>query len=698
MKTRTHYRVCVLIILLIASSPISVTRSANEEGIRGTYIYDRAEVIEDAWRDRIHNHLLRLDENTTAEIVIFTLSSLTGHGIKDRQGSEITDIELLAYHIFNKLPLEMPTKTGTGIGKEGKDNGLLILVTGFADDDIQGKIETGIGMEAVLPDLKLYQIVQDCELVPRLEGGEVGEAIYDFVKAVSEIIYEDFVQTQPEDTESETDPTTGRSGFLVIIGAVLLLLACLIGVFYIIPGLNKILRQWAEKKRRIAEVKKAIIDHEDDDEEIKKEIDRLKKKTSDYPEWARLEAEDKILTIEHRTQLVMAWTQSAKESIEVEEDVDSAEKEIQEVEYEKRQIVQLITFVDSTLPKKIAEYREGAPKKLNLAENKQKEVEKLVTELQHRGYKVGPQIVSIKNIGRDIAHLDGLLKGDDVNHRDVFENAESAYEKAVGIERSIRSRLMKQKEVNSSVETLTRSIDRARKGVPKAKSEIERMYTKHPKKVLETESRNILKVPGIISSVERLLSEAVKLNSMELQQFEKAAEKVYQARMEINSAQQFVDAVFEKREELHRAKNDAPGLLDVANSFVPHALETVRHSDVSQSTERIAEEAESNLSRAKRMYDRSHSGTTVFMDWLMIVALLTAAISLSKKAVDKAEDEIYQARRRRESEEKRRREEEEERYWSSRRSSYERSSPSSGSSGTVFGGGGGRSRGGGIKF
>jgi hypothetical protein len=66
------------------------------------------QVIPDDWKRDLEEYLLEIDINTTAEIVIYVVDSLFGHGIT-KDGSEIKDIFQLDVYIFNELPLDTPS-------------------------------------------------------------------------------------------------------------------------------------------------------------------------------------------------------------------------------------------------------------------------------------------------------------------------------------------------------------------------------------------------------------------------------------------------------------------------------------------------------------------------------------------------------------------------------------------------------------
>ena len=144
----------------------------------------KAQIVEDNWVDSIESYAQDVDANTTAEIVVCVFPSLYGHGIKDSSGNEINDIVKLGVYVFNDLELDVLDGTQTGIGKSGKDNGVLILV---ALDERQWRIEVGYGLEGDITDIETSLIAQEY-LVPAFKQGNYGEGLYDTVVALGDQI------------------------------------------------------------------------------------------------------------------------------------------------------------------------------------------------------------------------------------------------------------------------------------------------------------------------------------------------------------------------------------------------------------------------------------------------------------------------------------------------------------------------------
>ena len=187
------------------------------------------------WIDEIEYYALQVDEDTTAEIVVVVLQSLTGHGIKNEDGNEITDVVQLGVHIFNEVPLETyDGDTVVGIGKEGKDNGVLILI---AIDERQWRIEVGYGLEGDITDLESNRIAQD-HLVPKLNEGNYGEGLYYTVVAIAnEISVSDQtdngvrgVYYYEQDISTEEIPFWETDWFILVIVVLMILFGFSVGI------------------------------------------------------------------------------------------------------------------------------------------------------------------------------------------------------------------------------------------------------------------------------------------------------------------------------------------------------------------------------------------------------------------------------------------------------------------------------------
>jgi uncharacterized protein len=214
-------RLCIsliLILLLISSSVLPSFPLVSANGSRPAYIYDKAGIISSGNESLLDSYLRKVDDATSVEIVIYTIPSFIGHGIK-KNGQEIQDRDMLANYIFNEVSLDGVQ----GIGKKGKDNGILILLS--LEPDAGGgsmRIEVGRGLEGNITD-GTAGVILDSYLVPAKKSyDETGnKAVFDqaFLDTVFVLAEKsgyvsnntDFspsVPIQSENSDNSVDPST----------------------------------------------------------------------------------------------------------------------------------------------------------------------------------------------------------------------------------------------------------------------------------------------------------------------------------------------------------------------------------------------------------------------------------------------------------------------------------------------------------
>ncbi len=117
-------------------------------------INDFAGIMTQSEKERLASLIQDLENHSGTEMAIVTIESLHGE-----------NIEGFANQLFNEW----------GIGKKGKNNGLLILV---AVKDRKIRIEVGYGLEGVLPDGFDGDVIRNT-MVPLFREGRYGDGIYE---------------------------------------------------------------------------------------------------------------------------------------------------------------------------------------------------------------------------------------------------------------------------------------------------------------------------------------------------------------------------------------------------------------------------------------------------------------------------------------------------------------------------------------
>jgi uncharacterized protein len=172
-----HTHILLFFMLLLTISQITVA-----ESIRPNYVYDFADILTDTEEDTIEEFCISVDHNTTAEIVVVIITNLN-----DFNG----DIDLARNKYFNNIPLDGVT----GIGKAGKNNGVLLIIAMeemISGDSKWGGIETGYGVEGDLTDSEVGRIGRDIMIPQFQEEGRHFDGIFNTVQHIAlEIGYDD---------------------------------------------------------------------------------------------------------------------------------------------------------------------------------------------------------------------------------------------------------------------------------------------------------------------------------------------------------------------------------------------------------------------------------------------------------------------------------------------------------------------------
>ncbi len=150
-----------ILLTIVASAAIAST--PEPPAIPRDYVTDLAGVISSDVKTQLNALLLELEQKTTAQVLVLTVQSLDGQSIEE-----------FAFNAKEKWKL----------GQKGKDNGILIAV---AVKDHKYRIETGYGLESVLPDSLVGTIGREF-LVPYFRKGDYSAGIANATAAIIQTI------------------------------------------------------------------------------------------------------------------------------------------------------------------------------------------------------------------------------------------------------------------------------------------------------------------------------------------------------------------------------------------------------------------------------------------------------------------------------------------------------------------------------
>jgi len=207
MKHRHVHRtlligIAILLVSLIPLQRLQADRFPQPLG----YVSDYADILTAPEEARISAICAQIETKTTAEMAIVTVPDIGGQ-------SE----ELYATELFQTW----------GIGKKDKDNGILLFLT---LEERRFRIETGYGLEGILPDGLLGQIA-DQKIVPFLRQGRYGEGFYSGTVAIAQIVAAD-AGAQLALQEPPPTPPSGAEGtrpFRVPVFVIILIIFLIFG-------------------------------------------------------------------------------------------------------------------------------------------------------------------------------------------------------------------------------------------------------------------------------------------------------------------------------------------------------------------------------------------------------------------------------------------------------------------------------------
>jgi len=160
LAIRLGLSLLLALVPLGPSAAVSVSQVPNPQQSDGLWVTDMANMLSDRTEADLNQMISALEATNSAEIAVVT--------VPDTQGA--SSPKAFATELFNTW----------GIGKEGTDNGVLFLVS---KGDRRNEIETGYGVEGILPDAKLGAILNQ-QVTPQFKAGNFDAGILQGTEAI----------------------------------------------------------------------------------------------------------------------------------------------------------------------------------------------------------------------------------------------------------------------------------------------------------------------------------------------------------------------------------------------------------------------------------------------------------------------------------------------------------------------------------
>lgn len=203
MKKSTAVIWCLMILVLCASTAWSVPAPPSPARL----VNDKANLLPTDSVAALEDRLRHLEQTTSIEFVVLTVPSLDGE-----------DIESYATEVLQTW----------GIGKKGKDNGILLLI---APNDRLSRIETGYGLESVFTDAEASEVTREF-IIPNMKARQPVAAIMTAADAIIARLQANYL-AEPSAPEPPPVPIDWGAVFrvvmvVVLVGAIFSLIVMLV--------------------------------------------------------------------------------------------------------------------------------------------------------------------------------------------------------------------------------------------------------------------------------------------------------------------------------------------------------------------------------------------------------------------------------------------------------------------------------------
>lgn len=193
----------IVILSPLISHSITVQQIPNPRQVNGGWVSDQANILSVETEAQLNKLLWQLKTNTGAEFAVVTVQNT----------SSASSPKEFATELFNYW----------GIGEQGKDNGLLWL---HSVGDRRLEIETGYGLESILPDSRIGNIIRN-EIIPKFKANDFNGGTLTGVQSLTNIINRELEASLPGEILPSSQPEKMWQGEHIILLAIAFVLGAI---------------------------------------------------------------------------------------------------------------------------------------------------------------------------------------------------------------------------------------------------------------------------------------------------------------------------------------------------------------------------------------------------------------------------------------------------------------------------------------
>jgi uncharacterized protein len=182
-----------ILMFPLSSLAVTVQEVPNPRQQSGGWVTDMAGILSNQTETEINQMISQLQAKNGREMAVVTVPKTAPN----------TSVKEFTTELFNKW----------GIGKKGEDNGVLFLIS---VGDRRVEIETGYGVEGILPDAKVGNII-DTHIIPRFKKGDFEGGTLAGTKALV-VVLESSDSSTPVTPQPEVSTPENQGNLWLILG------------------------------------------------------------------------------------------------------------------------------------------------------------------------------------------------------------------------------------------------------------------------------------------------------------------------------------------------------------------------------------------------------------------------------------------------------------------------------------------------
>ncbi|RYE28800.1 MAG: TPM domain-containing protein, partial [Sphingobacteriales bacterium] len=161
-----------------------------------TLVNDYTNTLSAAQKQQLEQKLVAFDDSSSTQIAVAIVKTVGDYDI-------------------NEFALELGRKWG--VGRAGKNNGVMIVV---ALGDRKVSIQTGYGVEGVLPDIYAKRIIEN-DFKPNFKTGNYYQGLEDGTTSIIKYTRGEYKNDAPK---SKKDKTGGFGSILILVGIIVVII------------------------------------------------------------------------------------------------------------------------------------------------------------------------------------------------------------------------------------------------------------------------------------------------------------------------------------------------------------------------------------------------------------------------------------------------------------------------------------------